>query len=87
MIGDVALFLNSLPYGEAEIGMNQFSTAAKLLIGMTPLDSDENLHELLRAIPTTADGWTCIGCGIEMAMDVRIKHVHPSKCSRTSEGV
>ena len=59
-----------MPYGEAEIGINEFSTGAKELIGMTPLDSDENLHELLRAIPTTAQGWTCIGCGIQLAIEV-----------------
>ena len=72
MVGDVALFLKSMPYGQAEIGINQFSTQASQRIGITPLDSDENLQKLLDAIPTSANGWTCIGCGIQLAMTVSL---------------
>ena len=67
---NVAIFLRSLPYNEAEIGMLEFSSSATELVPVIPLDSDDNLKALLENIPTVASGGTCIGCGIEEAIEV-----------------
>ena len=69
---DVAAFILSLPYEMAEIGMLQFDTATKDLVDIIPLDSDSNRDILINAIPTVANGGTCIGCGLNAAIDVSI---------------
>ena len=70
MAGDVALFLQSLRFGEVELGMVEFSSDATELVPIIPLNSQANLDTLLNAIPILAEGSTCIGCGIETAMEV-----------------
>ena len=70
MASDVALFLQSLDYGEAEIGMVDFAEYARVLEPIIPLDSDGNLNQLLNAIPTTTNGYTCIGCGLKKGLEV-----------------
>ena len=70
MQSDVALFLQSLKLGETEIGMVEFWAVANTCIEMTMLDSEENLLKLLNAIPNRLTEGTCIGCGIERALEV-----------------
>ena len=71
MQGDVALFLQSLQYGETEIAMVEFDEFSRVLKPLIPLDSDERLQELLDAIPDDTEYGTCIGCGIQTALEVR----------------
>jgi hypothetical protein len=70
MGGDVALFLMSLEYGEAEVGMVKFSSSATELVPIIPLNSDANRDRLISAIPTYANGGTSIGSGLEKALEV-----------------
>ena len=72
MAGDVALFLQSLRFGEMEIGMLEFAADATKLVDIIPLDSNANLQTLLNAIPTDVGGGTCIGCGLITALEVNI---------------
>ena len=74
MKGDVALFLQSLRFEETEIGMLEFSADATELVPIIPLDSNANLQTLLSAIPTVAIGGTCIGCGLNKAIEVRVQY-------------
>jgi hypothetical protein len=45
------------------------STAATLLSGMTVVN-DATRQKLMDTIPNTAAGSTCIGCGLQIAIDV-----------------
>ena len=67
---DVALFLQSLRFGETEIGMVEFDKNENILEYMTELDSDAALQQLLGSIPHTTGSGTCIGCGIRGALKV-----------------
>lgn len=46
------------------------STAATLLSGMTVVN-DATRQQLMNKIPNTAAGSTCIGCGLQIAIDVK----------------
>ena len=70
MQGDVSLFIQSLRYGETEIGMLEFDNVARPLVEMTELNSDADRDKLLDGIPLEASGGTCIGCGILLALEV-----------------
>ena len=70
---DVAAFISSLRYEMTEIGMLEFDTTTKELSnGIIPLNSDADRDELIKVIPTVANGGTCIGCGLNAAIDVSI---------------
>ena len=70
MQNNVALFLQSLKLGETEIGMVEFWEFPNTCVNMTMLDSEENRQKLLNAIPNRLTWGTCIGCGIERALEV-----------------
>ncbi|XP_046644860.1 calcium-activated chloride channel regulator 4-like [Daphnia pulicaria] len=51
------------------LGIIEFSTAATLLSGMT-IVNDSTRQQLMDTVPNTAVGSTCIGCGLQMAIDI-----------------
>jgi len=72
MRADVRTFLMNLDeIGEpVEVGMVEFESSARVLANMTLLETEDDLNKLIDAIPTVANGGTCIGCGILSAINV-----------------
>ena len=56
---------------ESWISVVDFNDNANLLTNFTQLNSSSVRDSVARNIPSTASGGTCIGCGLELAVDVR----------------
>lgn len=52
------------------VGIVSFSRNGRILSSLVEIDSDETKRTLASKIPTEADGGTCIGCGLEMALEI-----------------
>lgn len=64
----VRKWIHSIPYGLL-LGMVEFSTKEELLSEMTLVDATSR-ERLVRSIPTSGQGETCIGCGVRLALQV-----------------
>ena len=62
--------LARLPYG-VEIGLVSFASNASVRANLTLLQRFADREQLVRALPTSAYGPTCISCGILAALQVR----------------
>ncbi|XP_032788079.2 LOW QUALITY PROTEIN: calcium-activated chloride channel regulator 4 [Daphnia magna] len=51
------------------LGIVQFSTSATMLSGMTVVNS-ETRQQLMDKVPTSTEVYTCIGCGLQMALNM-----------------
>ena len=47
------------------------STSATVLSDMTVVNN-ETRKQLMDKVPNTTEGWTCIGCGLQTAIDVKL---------------
>lgn len=61
-------WIHSIPCGLL-LGMVEFSTKEELLSEMTVVDATSR-ERLVRSIPTSGQGETCIGCGVRLALQV-----------------
>lgn len=52
------------------VGIVSFSESGKVLSSLVEIDSDETRRTLASKIPTVARGGTCIGCGLEEALQI-----------------
>ncbi|XP_060589557.1 calcium-activated chloride channel regulator 1-like isoform X2 [Ruditapes philippinarum] len=52
------------------LGIVTFNSFAYRNIELTQLNSQEDRDRLINALPTNADGFTCIGCGINLAIQM-----------------
>ena len=71
---DVARFLDNIwnTGDPVEIGIIEFSHTARILQGMTSLNTEDDLQKLKDAIPAAATGNTCIGCALLEALKVSL---------------
>lgn len=64
-------FITSIAVDGSFVGIVDFDSIGKRLSGLTLIDSDDTRRNLASLIPTTAQGGTCIGCGLKTALEVR----------------
>jgi uncharacterized protein YegL len=62
---------NRIP-DESWLGIVWFNSLASVKMNLTRVVSQEVRDNLVNALPQTASGGTCIGCGIEKALQVNI---------------
>ena len=67
---DLVLFLMSLPMERYEIGMIGFDDIGHTIHPNLLLNTKEDVFQLIRAIPYDTELGTCIGCALEMGIDV-----------------
>lgn len=65
-------FITTIAAEGSYIGIVQFTSEGTRLSGLTLIDSDDTRNELAGLIPTSAVGGTCIGCGLETALQVKV---------------
>ncbi|KAJ8023069.1 Calcium-activated chloride channel regulator 1 [Holothuria leucospilota] len=63
-------FLTSLDSNGNAVGIVSFSQTGKILSPLVNLTSDEAKRSLAELIPTTTTSGTCIGCGLEKALEI-----------------
>ncbi|PIK45473.1 putative calcium-activated chloride channel regulator 1-like [Apostichopus japonicus] len=63
-------FITNVVVDGSHIGIVQFSNRGIRLSGLTVVDSDDTRQKLADLIPTDASGSTCIGCGLEIALEI-----------------
>lgn len=66
----VSIFISQFVPDEDEVAVVEFSSSATELSGLRKMTSTRNREILLNSIPTVAAGSTCIGCGIQTALNV-----------------
>ena len=54
-----------------EVAIVEFSFSATELSDLTKITSEADRNDLLDEVPNDAAGGTCIGCGIQLAVEVR----------------
>ncbi|KAJ8047303.1 Calcium-activated chloride channel regulator 1 [Holothuria leucospilota] len=63
-------FLTSVSVDGSYIGIVDFDSIGVKQSGLTLINSDETRDSLANLVPTEADGGTCIGCGLETALEI-----------------
>ena len=69
-----------LPLDE-KVAVVEFSTTDSELSDLKTIEDDDDRQELTRILPSRAEGGTCIGCGIRLAVQV---HMAISKYIRSN---
>ncbi|XP_046656009.1 calcium-activated chloride channel regulator 4A-like [Daphnia pulicaria] len=54
----------------SKLGMVQFASNAKILSPIVEINGDASREALIARLPVTAVGGTCIGCGLQKALDL-----------------
>ncbi|PIK56363.1 putative calcium-activated chloride channel regulator 1-like [Apostichopus japonicus] len=52
------------------LGIVDFDSTGKQISGLVKLDSEDTRRKLAQKIPQEAQGGTCIGCGLEVALEI-----------------
>ena len=65
-----SVFISSFVSDGDEVALVEFSTVALRLTGLRKILANSDRNFLLNALPSVATGSTCIGCGIEEAIQV-----------------
>ncbi|XP_002731426.1 calcium-activated chloride channel regulator 1-like [Saccoglossus kowalevskii] len=60
---------NTLP-NDTWVGIVRFDTDALVVADLTKLDSEETRMDLISKLPSNTGGSTCIGCGLELGIEV-----------------
>lgn len=68
-------FLTSIAVDGSYIGIVDFDSIGVKLSGLTLINSDKTRESLAKLVPTEAGGGTCIGCGLEAALEVKLLDV------------
>lgn len=63
------------------LGIVRFNETAVVMKNLTQLSSKSKRNEILMALPNANEygGRTCIGCGIEKALEVKVPLIHSNK--------
>ena len=69
---DAALYIDQAPNG-THLGIVGFSDRATTLHHLVLVDNNRDI--LTAALPSTATGTTCIGCGLERGIQVRVSNI------------
>ncbi|XP_072023459.1 calcium-activated chloride channel regulator 1-like [Amphiura filiformis] len=70
MIGAAANYISSIVIEGSRIGIVSFAKNSKILSKLVTVYSNADRNALLDALPKTAEGATCIGCGLRTAITV-----------------
>lgn len=70
LAGSARNYVTSVAVDGSYIGIVDFDSTGKKLSGLTLIDSDQARRDLAQLIPTEAAGGTCIGCGLETALEI-----------------
>lgn len=63
------MILTTLKPG-TDLGIVEFSTSASLLSDLRTVTTEEDRKNLITMLPTSAVGWTSIGAGLQMGLEV-----------------
>jgi len=61
-----------VPAGD-HVAIVSFSTFSQVLSQLVAIETEEDRDRLLEHVPNGVGGWTCIGCGINAALQVGLK--------------
>ena len=82
MISSAANYISSIVLPGSAVGIVSFSDNGNILSNLIIVNSDDDRDELLNALPKSAVGATCIGCGLREAITVILlkqnKHIPKS---------
>ncbi|PIK57832.1 putative calcium-activated chloride channel regulator 1-like [Apostichopus japonicus] len=63
-------FITSIAVDGSYVGIVDFDSSGKRISGLTLIDSDHTRRQLAELVPVDANGGTCIGCGLEVALGI-----------------
>lgn len=64
-----SFLLNAVPYG-SYVGIVTFGSTAQTLHPVSLVENAEDIDSLIDALPDQAVGRTCVGCAMELALQV-----------------